>query len=820
MTALLETTLREARLATRALTRQPGFAAAAVLSLTLGIAPNVVIFTFVKAVFLPHLPISDPGRVVLVYSKTTNRSGQVIEYQSTSYPNARDYQQRNDVFSALGVIVDDQATVNAGAGDAPAAVNLVGPEYAETLGVRPALGRFITVDENGRTPAPVMVISDALWRQQFAADPAVVGRSVALNRRPYTVIGVMPPEFHDIGGVPRADAWVPLAQHDDVLTGNTRAWFDLRATRVATMVGRLKAGVSVVQAQAAMTAIGKQLEDEFPQDNAGRNVILVPLEHAVVAPAERPLFQRAAAMTLIVVALVLLIACANVANLLLAKSVQRRREFAIRLAIGASSGQIVRQVLAEALVLAGCGAATGALLALWMRSAIQSRLPAGLPQNLDFSFDTRVVLFTFGAALVSTVAFGAVPAWRASSARESMVQDAGDLRGMASGVRMSDLFVIAQVGMTLAAVVTATLFLRSLLEVEKTDLGFDLRKHVLLSIDGATLGYSPERTRELLDDLVPKLRSMANVERVGVADTAPLAGTFRRTTWPAEVDGSDPAYGTVCGTEGIEPGFLSAAGIRLRRGRDFDERDDRNAPMVALVNEAAAAALWRGADPVGKRLRFLATSWEVSVVGVVNTVTSSEPGESPQPIVYFPLKQHPGTRVIMYLRTDGADAVAGSVRGVIASVDSRLRSTRVRTGAEILDRVLANRRVGTQLLSGFAIIALVLAGLGTYGVVAYSVSQRRRELAIRLALGSSTAGIIGRIVGGTLVKSACGITAGLVASAFGSASIATLLYGMRPFDRASFALSAAMLFIVALIAAWIPARRATQADIVSELRSE
>jgi len=357
-------------------------------------------------------------------------------------------------------------------------------------------------------------------------------------------------------------------------------------------------------------------------------------------------------------------------------------------------------------------------------------------------------------------------------------------------------------------------------QAESADVGFDLHKQVLLSIDGSGLRDSPDRTRALLDEIVEKLRAVPDVERVSVADVPPLAGTFRRTAFPAELDSTDPANGTLSGTESVGPGFVSTAGMRLRRGRDFDEHDDPNAPMVALVNEAAAAAIWHGADPVGKRLRFLATNWDVHVIGVVNTVTSLDVGEPPQPIVYFPFKQHPSVRATIYARTEHPSAVAGAAHRLVASLEPRLQSARIRTGTEMLDRLLANRRVGTEVLTAFSLVALVLAGLGTYGVVTYGVSQRRRELAIRVALGSSTTRIVRQIVASSLMTSACGVLVGLVMSALGGASIANLLYGVRAFDGPSFALSGAILLAVALLAAWIPARRATRADPMTVLRGE
>jgi predicted permease len=407
---------QDLRYAVRSLARTPGFTAVAVLSLTLGIGANALIFTFVKALFWPSMPVRNASEVVVIYSTTRNRNGDVTSYQSTSYLNARDYRERNDVCSGLSIVIDTPATLDGADTSAQVLVHAVTGDYFEVLGVQLAQGRgFVADDDRTSGARPVTVLSHALWTERFGANPAIIGASIRLNQHAYTVIGVAPAILHGIGALGNPDLWVPMAMHEALLTGNDKDWFNLRAARVASMVARLKPGVTPSIAQRSLRALGVQLEQEFPNDNAGRNVIVVPLDQTVVPPAQRPVYLLCGVLLWVIGGFVLLIACSNVTNLLLARALQRRREIAVRFSLGASRARLVRQFLAESLLLAVVASGCGLIGASWGRDWLVTVLPADLRHDLTFTLDTRLWVYTAGLVMLVTFLSGLAPALQASN---------------------------------------------------------------------------------------------------------------------------------------------------------------------------------------------------------------------------------------------------------------------------------------------------------------------------------------------------------------------------------------------------------------------
>jgi predicted permease len=817
----IQRVLQDAQFAARMLRRQPGFTITALLSLTLGIAASTIIFTFVKAVFMPALPVKDPSELVLIYSTTRGRSGELAEYQSTSYLNAKDYQSRNTVFSGLAVIVDSACTLERGDRSSRVVLNLTTADYFEVLGIRPEHGRAISRQDDDPNSPPVVVVSHVLWASQLGSDDHAIGTRIRLNGHDYTIIGVMPPEFANIGGLPAAEVWIPTVWHDQLLTGNIRTWYNLRAARVASMVARLKAGVSFRQAEAAMTAVGSQLQQDYPKENAGRNVMLVPLGHTVVPPSQRTMYARAGVITSMIVVVVLLIACSNVAHLLLARASHRREEFSIRVALGASRRDIVGQLLIEGLLLAAVACLLGLLSAYWVKGLATTLVPRNLRANLDFTFDGRVVLFAVGVSVLATVVFALGPAWRASRRLGTVHPGAIETRVSGSRRPVHGLLVVVQIGLAVVALVTAGLFIRSLRAAQQTDLGFDLEQQVLTSVDLASLRYPSPRVRAFYDAVTERLRALPTVASVAISDTPPLSGSFRRTVFSADGDISDPSNGRLAGIVGVAPRFFDTVGIRLR-GRDFDDRDDLDRPMVAIVNAAAAKALWPGGDdPIGKRLRFLLQDWDVAVVGLANTVTYASVNEAPQPIIYMPLKQHLSPEGTVYVRTTGdPEAVAKTVRASVTSLEPALGSTRIRTGRQVLDQLLTERRLGAQLLGAFGIVALSLAVLGTYGVISYIVSQTKREIGIRTALGSTRREIFLRSLAHSLAAVVAGIVVGLLLEVGVTRLTASMLYGVGMFDPVSFGAAVAVLLATALVACAVPVWRATDVDPMIVFRTE
>jgi predicted permease len=813
--------VHDARFAARMLRRQPVLTVPAVLSLTLGIAAGTIIFTFVKAVFLPALPVQDPSQLVLVYSTTRNRAGELTEYQSTSYLNAKDYQRRNTVFTGLAVIVDSACTLELGDRSSRVVLNLTTADYFDVLGVAPERGRALSNEDDDRNSPAVVVVSHALWMSQLGGRDDVVGTSLRLNRRDFTIVGVMPPEFVNVGELPAADVWIPDQWHDALLTGSIREWYSLRAARVASMVARLKTGVSVQQAEAAMTAIGTQLERDYPNENAGRSVMLVPLAHTVVPPSQRATYVRSGAIASAIVGVVLLIACSNVAHLLLARASLRQMEFSIRAALGASRRDIVRQLLIEGLLLAAVACASALLTAYSMKAAAVALVRGALRANLDFTFDGRVVLFTIGLSVLTAVVFALAPAWRAARRLGAANARAGDGRVIGSRSSVHHVLIAGQIGLAMVALATAALFIRSLRAAERTDLGFDLDRLVVASLDVGSLRYAPAQVRTFFDAVTDRLRALPVATSVALSDTPPLSGSYRRTVFPGDVDTGDPSNGRLTGIVAVTPRFFETVAMRLLRGRDFDDRDEADRPLVAIVNEAAARTLFGEAEPIGTRLRFLLQDWDVRVVGVVNTVVYASVNEAPQPIIYVPWRQHPAGQATLYVKTMGdPDATARAIRTAVTALEPRFGSTRLRTGRQLLDQFLTTRRLGAQLLGAFGGVALVLAVLGAYGVVAYTVGQTTREIAIRVALGSTRREMFGRALCRSLSSVAAGIGAGLLLETAVSRSIGRMLFRVGELDPLSFAGAAAVLAAAASIACAIPVWRATAVDPMTVLRSE
>ena len=814
--------ISDLRFALRSWRRNPGTAAAAVLSLTLGIGANAVIFTFVKELFLPRLPVDDASRVVMIYSTTLSRTGELSQFQTTSYPNARDVQQRSDAFSAVSIVIDTTVDAQIDGSRVPAFAHLVSGNYFSLLGVAASAGRVLTPrDDSDAAALPAVVLSRAFWRERFAGSPAAIGAPLRLNNRMFVVVGVAAEAFHDVGALASADLWVPLSAHEQLLRGNLAEWFTLRAARVCTMVARLKPGTSPAAAQAALGLLGAALAREYPSENSGRGFMAVPLAQTMVPPPQRRTYVLAGSLLVAIVALVLLIACANVANLLLGRAIERRREFGVRLALGASRERLLAQLLLEGLALSAAAGSLALVAAVSARAALLRLVPAGLRPNLDFAVDGRVLAFTLGVSLVATLVFALAPALRVVRADAAAMLDiAGQpvRRSHATGVRG---IVAAQTALSYVAVVAALLFVRSLLNLQAADLGFDIARTAVVTVDFASRGYDDARAQQALGQVLDRVRAQPDVESASAADSPPLRGGFRRTTFPDGVDTADPANGRMNTTFAVAPGFFHAAGLRLERGRDFTEHDDGAAPLVAVVNDAAARAMWPGLDPIGRRMKFLLQTWDVTVVGLVNTATVGAIGEPPQPVVYFPLRQHFARRLTLYVRARGDTAAAAAdAVAAIRAIDTDLRAERVRAGEQIVDDSLAARRAGTRLLLIFGALALFLSALGVFSVASYSVARRTREMAIRGALGATRQRIVRMIVGQAIGPVAAGLAAGAMAASFATRAVAALTFGIGGLDPVAFLSAAVVMLIVPAGAAFLAATRSARLEPMQALRVE
>jgi macrolide transport system ATP-binding/permease protein len=814
--------MQDLRYGLRVLAKSPGFTIVAVLSLTLGIGANTTIFTLTKAVFLQSIPVKEPSRVVSLYSTAQSRGGPLQEFLPTPVLNAIDYREKNTVFSGSAIAIFNGMNLTISGKEQQVFAELVNANLFDVLGVQPVVGRDFSAEED-TSPKPVAILSYALWSRQFGKDPQILGTAIQLDQQEYNVIGVMPSSFHDVGVLGSPDVWIPISMHDQALTGPVKDFYNQRAFRMASMVARLKPGVTVAQAQASIHTLGVQLEKEYPKDNGGRNEELVPIDQTGIPPQARSIFVRAGTLMSVVVGLVLLIACANVANLLLARATQRQREIGTRLALGASRIRLIRQLLTESLLMGLLAGVLGIVSAYWGRKLLVSLLPPGLAARLDLSLDARVLIYTLALSLLATALFGLVPAIESTKAdRIAALKDrTGAPTGSARWYGLRGVLVMIQVALSLIALVGAGLFIHSLSNAQKIDPGFEVQHAMVAFVNMASEHYGQPQAEQFYKDVVDRLRELPMVQDAAISDTLPFSGGLARTTFTDGVDTNDPRNGKLTPVIATGPGYFTAAGITMLRGRDFTEHDDAQGAMVGIVNRAMTQQFWPGQDPIGKHIHFLGEPWDIAIVGEVNTVKYQTLGEPPQAIVYLPLKQHYAPAAVLLVHTKGdPEKALPSIRSTEQSLAPDVPLLNVRTVSQVLVQSLVAPRVGAQLLGGFGLLALVLAAIGTYGVMSYSVNQRSQEIGIRMTLGAQPGDVMRLVLGGGLAMVCTGVAAGLVVSSLLARSMSTLLYGIGAFDAPSFLLTAALLIGVAMAACYLPARRAMRVDPIIALRYE
>jgi len=815
---------RDFRCGVRNLAKNPGFTAVALLSLTLGIGANTTVFAFVKGIFLQPIPVKDPSTAIVVFATQQTADGTVLHFLQSSYENVKDYREKNDAFTGLSVFMDEPNQVDLPGLTAPIFVDvqLVNWDFFEILGVKPSIGRSFGPDEDlARDPRPVVILSHGLWNMKFSADPHILGKTIRLNEKDYRVIGVMPKQFDQAGILGSPAMWAPIAMHSELVTDMRKDFFPMRRARIGYMIGRLKPGVSLDRARASMNALGNHLVEEHPKDNAGRNVELVPLSKTNVAVGRRSVFVLVATLMMGIVGMILLIACGNVANLLLVRTIQRQRELAIRLSLGASRGRLVRQMMTESLLLGFAAALLGILCAYWMRSLVWKLLPIGAPQGYDFSLDGRVLLFTLTLSILASFLFGLVPSLRASSSRQlATLRDRTNApSGRWYGFR--GMLVTAQIAFSLIALVGAGLFIHSLRNAQRVDPGFETKHELIVALDPGRNHYPQERAEKYYRDATEKVRALPMVSGVGIANYPPFLLSMTYATFPEGVDTSDLRNTSQFPVVAVGPGYFSSAGIPVLRGRDVNIDDDAQTNRVVVINQALADYAWPGKDPIGKHLLFAGLNQNAEVIGVVATVKARTLGEPPQPLLYVALKQSYSPNAFLYVRTKGDPSVAvPAVREAVRAVDPATPPIWEIGVASFLDQNFTAPRFAAELLAGFGALALLLAAIGTCGVMSYSVSQRTQEIGIRMALGAQRVDVLRLILSNGMTWVVAGVLIGLGASVFFTRSINKLLFGIGSFDAGSFFAAAALLIGVALVACWLPARRAMRVDPVIALRCE
>ena len=820
------TFLQDLRFAARMLLRNPGFTAVAVVSLALGIGANSTIFTLVNAVLLSPLPMTNSDRLVAVFTTDERNRGSFFNYMQTSRLNFEDYRRGNDVFTGM-VSHSGLPLAFSGKGE-PEQIfgEMVTGDFFSVLGVTPALGRGFLADED-RVPGAslVTVLSHGFWQRRLGGDPAVVGHEITLNGHAFSVVGIAPQGFKGANAIAAPDLWVPTMTHPQLATGFLKESMESRRALVFGVTGRLKPGVTLAQAEARLQAIAGQLARAYPDDNGGRSVALLPLAQATINPGFRENMVSAAGLLLTVVGLVLLIACANVANLMLARASVRQREVAVRLSLGASRGRLVRQLLTEGLLLALVACGLGLLIAYWAQRLLWSQRPPGLAIDaIDLTLNLRVLGFTLAVSLVTALVFGLAPALRAS--RPDIVGELKQRGGPAIGgnrpLNLRSLLVAGQVALSLVTLVGAGLFVKSLGNAQRIDLGFDHKKLAVLTVDLGAQGYGEEQARAFQRRMLEGVATLPGVERATLASGIPLAqGGFMRTVFPEGTDSSDRKNGKLVQLNTVEPGYFETLGIALVRGRDFAPSDHPDSPRVVVVNETMAGQFWPEQEALGKRFKFFGQDWWNEVVGIARNGKYNFLGENPQPHIYLSLTQTFEPAVSLHLRASGDPATAlGLARREVQELDRALPITNVFTFAEILRQSLWAPRMGAWLLAVFGLLSLVLAVIGIYGVMSYSVNQRTRELGLRMALGANPGDVLKLVVRQGMTLAAAGIAVGLALSFAGTRLVGNLLFGVSTRDPLILVGIPLLLALAALVASAQPAWRAARVDPTGALRVE
>ena len=796
----------------RSLARQPLFYTVVLLTLALGIGANAAIFTVVNAVLLRPLPYPDPDRLMMVW---TYNPRQGFDKDVGTYPNFEDWRRGSQSFERMSGYFGASVTLT-GSGD-PAQIRgaRVTHEFLDTMRVQPMLGRPFVPEHGHAGGERVVLLGHGLWTRRFGADPSVIGRSVMLNGLSHEVLGVMPASFAHPSD---AEFWLPLAP-----VGQFESLFTARGSYWLTIVGRLKPGVSQAVAQAEMDGIAARLEKEYPV-NAGIGVRLVAMHEELVGDVKRPLLILLGA-----VCFVLLIACANVANLLLTRAASRTRELAIRAALGAGRRRLSRQLLTECLVLGLLGGIAGLALAVWSTDVLRSLAPPELPRLADVTVDARVLLYTAGASLLTSVFFGLVPAFHASRRELGAALKEGGRTGTdrRSG-RLRAALAIGELAIALVLLVGASLLVRSFLALSREDPGF-AREGVLtlrLQLPAAKYG-EPARVAVFHEQLIERLAALPGVESSAAGSTLLLSrlpnsagiNIEGRPPLPSDVQNLPVPY------DSVSPEFFTTLQIPLRHGRFFSHADGPDSQQVAIVNEAFVRRFFPGEDALGRRVTFGTpgrpdTSWQ-TIVGVVADTKRGGFGRPPWAEIYFPMRQAPDRRVFVFLRTGGDPlALAAAAQAAVWSIDRDQAIAGIRTVRELLAQQEANRWFTTLLLGLFAAVALVLAVIGIYGVIAYSTAQRTQEIGIRLALGADQRSVLRLVLAGGLRIAIAGLALGLLGALMLTRVLSSLLYGVGTRDPVTFVVVPGALLLVALAACWIPARRAMRVDPLIALRSE
>jgi predicted permease len=816
--------LKDLRYAIRMLAKTPGVTFVALITLALGIGANTAIFSSVSAFTSRPLPVPRPAQLIRPVEIAEDRGTS----DSFSYPDFVDYRNQSTVFS--GLCAEDMVQVAIDTQEQNDVIwgQLVSGNYFDMLEIKPLMGRAFAPDEDGAHGAhPVVVLGHSLWQRRFASDPNIVGKTLRLNNRQFQVIGVAPESFRGTKFGLSMDFWAPMA-----MVGELRGDADLltdRGSHWMTVIGRLKPGVSIPQASAEMNAISFRLNQTYLDERSNNTQAKVVAEIDGRWGEAGTVIKNGGTLAMAIVGLVLLIACANVANLLLARAAARRKEIGIRLALGASRARLIRQLLTESLLLSLIGGGLGLLLAYWMTDLMQGFIPVlqyNVVENF-FSLDSRALVFTFVISVATGIVFGLAPAWNSSNPDVVPVLKGGydsAQKGRTRRVTLRSSLVVAQVALSLVVLVCAGLFIKSFRKAQQMDPGFATKNAVLMTLNPPLVGYDNDRTRNFYEQVTERARSIPGVEAVALSRLMPL-GDSSSSNGPILKQGETLARGSAgrdIMINVISSDYFKAMQIPFIEGRDFDARDKEKNQRVVIVNQRMAQVLWPGESAVGKRILIGADSHDpLEVVGVVKSGKYRSLAEDPRMFFYYPLSQRRPGIMTMVVRTNGDPRnFVDAVRHEVQQLDRAVPMSAVKTMSQHMQWPLWGPSMAATLALAFGVIALLLSSVGLYSVMAYVVSQRTKEVGIRMALGASRQDVLKMITSQGMRLAIAGAGLGLVLALLLAKVMSSLLIGVSGYDVTTFVIVSVVLSIVAFVASYLPARRATKVNPLVALRYE
>jgi putative ABC transport system permease protein len=806
----METLLQDLRYGIRMLLRSPGFTAVALLTLALGIGANSAMFSVVNAVLLRPLPYEESERLVFLSEREPQ-----LEGMSISYPNFLDWREQNRVFEQIAVFRRQSYNLTGGSEPERLIGGQVSAGLFPALRVKPARGRTFLAEEDKPGGNHVVILSHGLWQRRFGSDPGILGQTLALNGKNYSVIGIMPPSFLFPS---RAELWTPVGQES-----GQPSWQERGNHPGLYGIGRLQPGVSLAQARGEMDTIAARLEKQYPQSNTGNRVTITPLHETIVSNIRRALWVLLGA-----VGFVLLIACANVANLLLARAAARQKEIAIRTALGAKRLRVMRQLLTESLLLSVLGGAAGLFLAAWSVDLLVTVSPNNIPRAREIGLDGRVLGFTLMVSLLTGIIFGLAPALQASRPNlNEALKEGSRASGGVHSHRFRGALVVAEVALALVLLIGGGLLIRSFYHLQQVDPGFKADHLLTVQISLPQAKYPEDGQKvNFYQQVLQRIGALPGALVAGAATGLPLGNNGNQTSFflegkPAPAPGHVPLAEVAI----VSPEYFRAMGMSLLKGRAFTEHDSKDAPRVVVIDEAFASRYWPAEDPIGKRIRFGGNDPRnplVTVAGIVRRVKMDGlNAESNRVQAYFSFMQQPWSGMTLVVRTAGdPSTLTSSVRQQVLAIDQDQPVYNVRTIEQVWADSVAPQRLNMLLLGIFAAVALILAAVGIYGVMAYSVTQRAHEVGIRLALGAQPRDVLKMIIKQGMALTLIGVIIGLMGAFALTRWMSALLFGVKPADPATFAGIASLLAAVALLATLIPARKATKVDPLTALRYE